>query len=276
MSEQTKFIMEIGSNHNKNLDRLDLLLKEAKELEFWGIKLQLFDPDKLYFNPSIKKINELEKQALPVDWLPYIKQKCQENNLKFICTPFYIEAVGLLREFVDCYKISSFDTGRKDLIDKCLQTNKKVFISNGLIAPIELFVLMREFLDKYDNINNIIPMYCISNYPASYFDFYEKELDYIRLYGTKEIGYSDHTVDQGAIVKAIIHDVNYIEIHYDLMDGRGLEAKHGHCWNREKIEKLYDNNNNIFQIEECSVNFKKNFSRADPGDGLRPMKEIRN
>lgn len=274
----TKFIMEIGSNHNQDFDRLQLFLDEAKELNFWGIKLQLFDPERLIYNPSESKLAKLKKQVLPIEWLQKIKNKCQELNLKFICTPFYNEAVDILKPWIDCYKISSFDTARLDLIEACIKTKKMTFISNGLITPLDLFYLHAVLAKDDPKIlrNQIVTMYCLSEYPASALDFWSKELQYAKLFGTK-IGYSDHTVDQGVIIDAVINDAEYIEMHYDLMDGKGSESSYGHCWNKREATSLYSKIPEIIEKKKAKYEklLKQTYNRADPSDGLRPMKELR-
>ena len=40
MKKKTKFIAEIGSNHNRNLKRVYKLINKAKELEFYAVKFQ--------------------------------------------------------------------------------------------------------------------------------------------------------------------------------------------------------------------------------------------
>ena len=43
-----KFIADVGSNHNRDLDRIYCLTKTAKEVGCWAVKFQLFRPDDLY------------------------------------------------------------------------------------------------------------------------------------------------------------------------------------------------------------------------------------
>ena len=45
---KTKFIAEIGSNHNKSLKRCYMLIDKAKELGFYAVKFQLFKINKLF------------------------------------------------------------------------------------------------------------------------------------------------------------------------------------------------------------------------------------
>lgn len=272
---KTKFIMEIGSNHNQDWNRFLKFVDEAKSLGFWGIKLQLFDPNKLYSNATKKQIQDLESKQLPIEWLPKIKEVCKKNKLQFICSPFYNEAVDILRPWIDAYKISSYDTLRIDLVQACANTKKPLFISNGLIAPSSLFYLYAILYNNDKNIlKNIITMSCISQYPAKQKDFYVKEFEYLRIYGTK-IGYSDHTVNNSVILDSILNGAEYIELHYDLMDNNGLETKHKHCWNSELIKQLHNDTIAAKCIKNKQKLLKQRYQKADMSDGLRPMKKIR-
>ena len=83
-------------------------------------------------------------------------------------------------------------------------------------------------------------------------------------------------------------NADYIEFHLDL-DGNGEEYSTGHCWLPEKINRLI--NEKIFLDENseydlvidgdgikmpCKSEKKERNWRADPEDGLRPLKSIRN
>ena len=95
------------------------------------------------------------------------------------------------------------------------------------------------------------------------------------------IGYSDHTVSPMVLYSAIFrHNVKFIEFHMDL-DGTGEEYQSGHCWLPNQIKELIENVK-LGLIAEGSKNFGPSESeivdrswRADPVDGLRPLKEIR-
>ena len=63
MKIKTKFIAEIGSNHNRNLSRCYKLIDEAKKLGFYAVKFQLFKINKLY-SKNARSLKWLERSLM--------------------------------------------------------------------------------------------------------------------------------------------------------------------------------------------------------------------
>ena len=135
-------------------------------------------------------------------------------------------------------------------------------------------------LIKSTKLKNLTIMHCVSSYPAKLED---ANLSIIKTLKSihKNIGWSDHTVNEQVINRAIHRwGVKDIELHYDL-DGKGFEFKAGHCWLPKEASRLILNINQA--INSDGNNIKKPSKselqdrdwRADPKDGLRPMKKIR-
>jgi sialic acid synthase SpsE len=134
-------------------------------------------------------------------------------------------------------------------------------------------------------------MHCISKYPTDVNECYMKEgIGRInRLMGTgqlsrfTQIGYSDHTADEAAILAAIIHGATTIECHFDL-GGHGDEFSYGHCWTKDRlqycIQKMRRIEEAIGQDDDWGrfdniENSKEYKWIADPTDGMRPLKKFR-
>lgn len=71
-----------------------------------------------------------------------------------------------------------------------------------------------------------------------------------------------------------------IEFHLDL-DGKGEEFKAGHCWLPDQIKPVIEQIRKGFAAdgsgvkEPVAAELPDRMWRADPSDGLRPLKEIR-
>ena len=232
-SNEVKFIADIGSNHNGYFQRCKNLILSAKDAGCWGIKLQLFKGDKLYLNATEDLENCLKERELPIEWLPGIKKICKDNNIKFGCSPFYIEAVDELKDYVDFLKISSFDIVRTNLIQKCIDTELPMMVSLGLIED------ERE-IRSILGIRDLVLFHCVSNYPT-----FPKQVNLINIkylshrFGF-DVGWSDHTVQPGVIHQAVANGAKYIEFHLDGEDGNGWESHAGHCWDSYKIRNVID------------------------------------
>jgi N-acetylneuraminate synthase len=99
-------------------------------------------------------------------------------------------------------------------------------------------------------------------------------------YGVKA-GWSDHSVSPGVLARAIFsYDASMIEFHLDL-DGQGDEFKTGHCWLPEQIgaaitlikEGLSATGSSEKILGKSEITDRE--WRADPIDGLRPLRSIR-
>jgi N-acetylneuraminate synthase len=280
-----KFIADIGSNHNRDLKRAFQLIETAKKIGCWGVKFQLFKADKLYA-PGFGDVEELKKRELPPIWIPLLKGKCDQLDIKFGCTPFDLDAVDHLKNSVDFFKISSFDILQHDLIEACAKTKKPIIFSTGLVHPFlkgynEILSILK-LIYKSKN-KNVTIMYCISEYPTQIEHCNLNKIeDYYIAFSKNNwisypiIGYSDHSVQPGVIYKAVELGAKTIEFHLDLHDEQGFEYQYGHCWQPYQMAGV------IYNVrvgeEACAVprQIAKYEQRADPSDGLRPMKEVRN
>jgi len=246
-----KLIAEIGSNHNNDLKRCFKLIDEAKRLGFYGVKFQLFKADKLTKDKN--KVKEYRKQELNEKWIKKISEYCRKLDIKFGCTPFYLEAVDILKNYVDFFKISSFDILRDDLIQRCIDTKKTIFISLGLAEENDIKKILNM---NFDKTQDLILMHCISKYPCKIQDVKLGRIKKIYSYIFNSnlvarniyVGYSDHSKSIDVIIEAINQYATFLELHFDLNDRLGSETKYGHCWTIDDIEKLYNRMNFLNMI----------------------------
>ena len=283
MKLKTKFIAEIGSNHNRDIKRCYKLIDEAKNLGFFAVKFQLFKINELFSKDAkklYKNVIKKKKRELPLSFLPRLHDYCKKKKIKFSCTPFDLNSVKILQKYVDFYKIASYELNWKDLLEACAKTKKPIILSTGM-ATYEEVKKAYKILKKFNN--KISLLHCVSAYPASPISCNLKSIDYLRKKFRCPVGWSDHTVIPLIIYDAIKHQkAEIIELHFDL-EGYGWEEKEGnhHCWLPKDLKKM------ISYIENEKLvmgSFKKKYSlaeknerkfRADPFDGLRPLKKFR-
>lgn len=270
----TMFIADIGSNHNKDLNRCKELIRQAKEIGCWGVKFQLFEAEKLYHYYFSDKIAKMKEWELPTEFLSKLKNICQNYDIKFGITPFDIGSAKRACLYVDFFKISSYDILRLDLISEC--STKPLIISTGGATMEEV----QKVSDLFWNRPNYVPVFlhCVSEYPTK-----PEEVNLIRMEQLKTLGYpvgwSDHTVEEGVIYQAIARGAEVIEFHLDLEDGLGYESCVGHCWTPDEMQRVIYNIRIASVADGCLGNQgidKQKIEnmrswRADPLDGLRPM-----
>lgn len=273
----TRFIVDIGSNHNQDINRAYALIDKAKEVGAWGCKFQHFKAEKLY-HPSVKINAELKGKELPYEWIANLSGYAHAADIEFGMTFFHIGVMNTISpEVMDFIKISSFDTDRSDLIREALVcTEKRLIISTGLMTIEEIFVLNENLAMWEAQLSiphkKITFMHCVSEYPAN-----DPHMGFMRKMVQEgwPVGYSDHTVMPHAIIHAAILGAEYIEFHLDLEDGQGMENI-GHCWKPKDIKGIIESVNKLDEFfTDKEITQKMLMNKADPGDGMRPIKRLR-
>jgi len=275
------FIAEVSSNHSKSIERSLQFVDAAAFIGCDSVKFQLFKIDKL-FAPEILSKSQAHRDRkhweLPLDFLPILADRCRDKGIQFSCTPFYLDAVQELEPYVDFYKVASYELLWDDLLIACALTGKPVIISTGM-ATMEEITHAVEIL----RANNCEPtvLHCTSAYPTPYAEANLSAIETIRKATGCEIGWSDHTVDPGVIHRAIHKwGATIVEFHLDL-EGQGEEFESGHCWLPETIgtvitqvrhAQLSDGNG---VKEPVPAEIGDRLWRADPSDGLRPFRSVR-
>ena len=272
---KTRFIAEISSNHNQDIARTLSLIDEAKRVGCWAVKFQLFKAELLYHKSFKAQIEKMKKWELPESFLPIIRRRCDKLGLKFICTPFDLEAVETLIPFVDYFKVGSYELLWDDLIKAIIKTGKLWMLSTGMDGVDK--IRGKKWKGKKINPCYAI-LHCNSNYPAKpencNLDQITKNQAWFHF---QKHGWSDHTVEPGIIYKAISLGAEFIEFHFDLESMLGFESSVGHCWPPRKIKQVIDNVR-IGEMAEVSKNTAEQEAskwRTDPIDGLRPLREYR-
>lgn len=276
------FIAEVSSNHNGNLERCLEFVRVAAEIGCDGIKFQAFQITKLFAPEALTAKPELQQRRaweLPVAYLPKIKEACLKYNLQLGCTPFDVDSAVAVAPYLDFIKIASYNLLDWKLLRACANLNKRLVISTGMGDPYEIADALQT-IKRYKN--DVTLLHCVSQYPTSLQDCNLAHIDILRArYGVK-VGWSDHSHNQTVIYSVVMrHNVSMVEFHLDL-DGLGDEFNFGHCWFPDEIQPIItgcralsiidgDGNKSILSPSEQ----QERLWRADPSDGLRPVKIMR-
>ena len=276
------FIAEVSSNHFRDLDRCYAFIDAAAKAGCQAVKFQLFRVDQL-FAPEILTKSEAHRRRkdweLPVEFLPKLAARCKERQIQFSCTPFYLDAVGELEPYVDFYKIASYELLWDDLLSACARTGKSVILSTGMATISEIEHAVDVLLAN--GCHHPTLLHCTSAYPTPYVEANLSAIETIQTATGCDVGWSDHTVESGVIHRAIHRwGAKVIEFHLDL-DGKGVEYSTGHCWLPSQISAvirdvehaLGGDGNGIKEPSPSELHDRE--WRADPEDGLRPLKSIR-
>ena len=278
----TKFIAEVSSNHNQSFDRCKKFVELASKIGCYAVKFQLFKIEELFASEILSKSKlhrERKDWELPLNYLEPIYKICKQNNIKFACTPFYLNAVDELNPYVDFFKIASYELLWDDLLIKCANTGKHIIISTGMATTKEI----KHAVDvlKENGCKNPEILHCVSAYPTPIEDCNLSAIKTIRDLTNCQVGWSDHTVNKNVLYRAIHKwKSSSIEFHLDI-EGEGEEFKSGHCWLPKDIQNIIESSEIIQKIDGLGEKIPRSSElndrvwRADPEDGLRPLKQIR-
>jgi sialic acid synthase SpsE len=277
-----KFIAEASSNHGRDLARALAFVDAAADCGCDAVKFQLFKIDRM-FAPEILAASARHRARraweLPHAHLKPLAERCRARGIEFSCTPFYVEAVEELRPFVDFYKIASYELLYAPLLEACAATGKPVVLSTGMATMDEICAAAAQL--KGAGAADITLLHCVSAYPTPPEEANLSAIAAVRDATGCEVGWSDHTRKPSVIERAV-HRWNAaaVEFHLDL-DGAGAEYAAGHCWLPEeiapviaRIRESFAADGNGFKGPQPSEADDREW-RADPSDGMRPLKHIR-
>jgi len=284
-----RFVAEISSNHSQDLDRCLQFIDKAAAIGCTAVKFQLFKIDQLFAPEVLGKSEEHRRRKaweLPVSFLPHLAARCRMKRIQFGCTPFYLKAVEELLPHVDFYKIASYELLWNELLRTCAQTGKPVVLSTGMATMDEVKAAVNVLTDS--GCKDLTLLHCVSAYPApvtgcnlSAIETIRKEFRNPQSAFRIQIGWSDHSANPGVIYRSVHRwRAEMVEFHLDL-DGKGEEYASGHCWLPDEIDQVIQTIRFGFQVDgteektPSASELPDRRWRADPSDGLRPMKAVR-
>jgi len=277
-----KFIAEVSSNHAQDLGRSLAFVDVAAASGFDAVKFQLFRVAELFAPEILAKSPQHRRRVaweLPLAHLEPIARRCREKGVEFSCTPFYLEAVKQLEPYVAFYKVASYELLWNDLLKACASTGKPVIISTGMAIMPEIKAAVATL--KQAGAADVTVLHCVSAYPSPAEQSNLAAIEAIRKATGASTGWSDHSRSPAVIERAVHHwNAAAIELHLDL-DGTGEEYHTGHCWLPEeiapviaRIRQAFTADGNGFK-EPVPAELPDREWRADPSDGLRPLKHMR-
>ena len=223
MFEKTFIIAEAGANHNGDLKLAIELVYAAKESGADAVKFQDFNLKTLFSPEEYEKVLKIDSSwrksvdtlSFKPEWHKIIHNQAEKAGIAYFSTPFSLESVDLMDQFVPYYKVASGDISFLPLLEKIGEKKKGVFISTGASFLNEIDRAVN-ILDKY-GVPWICIMHCIMLYPAP-----ENKLNlgFIKTlrkrYSTKIIGFSDHSKGIEVPRIAVALGARVIEKHFTI------------------------------------------------------------
>ena len=305
-------IAEIGVNHNGELNLAKKMILEAKKAGVDAVKFQSFKADKLVSKDAKKadyqikntekdesQYNMIKKLELTEQDHIYLKKICDEENIKFLSSPFDIESAELLVSLgIDTVKIPSGEITNLPYLEAIGKIYKNIILSTGM-SNLEEVKEAINILNKYGE-KNITVLHCNTEYPTPMEDVNLMAIKTMENELKLPIGYSDHTDGIEIAIGAVAIGATVIEKHFTLdknMEGpdhkaslepnelkqmvdsiRNIEKALG---NGIKIPSNSEQKNIVIArksiVAKCNISKGEKFTEDNltikrPGDGISPMK----
>lgn len=212
-------IAEIGSVHDGSFGNACRLIEAAASCGADVVKFQTHiaeaetlrnAPMPPYFKGE-PRFEYFQRTGFTEDQWKQLKAACIAANVRFLSSPFSIEAVDLLERIeVDLYKVPSGETTNTPLLEKLASTGKPVLLSTGMSDWSEI--------DRAVSILSqggpLVVMQCTSAYPCPPDRVGLNVLGEMKIRYSVPIGFSDHTLGSAASFAAAALGAEVIEKHF--------------------------------------------------------------
>jgi N-acetylneuraminate synthase len=224
------FIADIAANHDGSLTRAKKLIRLCAKAGANAAKFQHFKAETIVSDYGFKKLGKLTHQkkwkksvyetysaaSINPKWNYELLKECKKNKIDFMTSPYDLNYVDEVYEYIRAYKIGSGDITWKEIIKKIAKKNKPTILATGASNLKEVLEAVKEIL-KFKK--KLVLMQCNTNYTKSNDNFKFINLNVIKLY--KKIfkdkiilGLSDHTVGHTTVLGAITLGARVIEKHF--------------------------------------------------------------
>jgi N-acetylneuraminate synthase len=285
--QTARFIAEVGSNHNRELERAAALVDAYASAGANAIKIQVFQIDDLFAPSVLEARGDLRARRateFPLELLAPLEERCRERSLQLGATPFSLCVIERLLAHIDFLKIASYELLWHDLIRECAGTGKPLIVSTGMATDEEIDAAVS--VAREAGCNELSLLHCVSGYPTPPAQCNLMAIATLRERHGCPVGWSDHSVDVDVVSRAVRRwGASDVEMHVDLEQGGGLEGGE-HNWTPSAMHRAIhvadgaalkdaaladgDGVKRPMPVEVPDVAW-----RADPRDGLRPLQPTR-
>lgn len=236
------FIADVGANHDGCLKKAQELIYMAAEAGADAVKFQHFKADTIVSKTGFDQLGNKQSHqsqwkksvfevyqgaSINLDWTETLVETCKKANVEFFTSPYSLELVDFVDQYVPAYKVGSGDITWTDIIDRMASKNKPILLACGASTFDEINDAVRV---ASKHTSDIVIMQCNTNYTASLDNFKYINLNVIKtlraMYPEAILGLSDHTPGHATVLGAIALGANVIEKHFtDSNDNEGPDHK---------------------------------------------------
>ena len=222
-------IAEAGVNHNGDLNLALQMIEVAAASGANAVKFQTFRAEDLSTDYAEKaeyqKVStghsESQQNMLKAlelaesDYVQLVKH-CKTHNIEFMSTAFDVTSMDFLLELgIQRIKIPSGELTNVPFLRHCAKQRLPLILSTGMATFDEIIDAKNVLLDAGLDINQLTILHCNTAYPTP---FEDANLSCVTTLSklSAEVGYSDHTLGDEAIIASIALGASIVEKHFTL------------------------------------------------------------
>lgn len=226
----TYFIADIAANHDGDLERAKELIYLAAEAGADAAKFQHFKAETIVSDLGFKTMGDQQSHqaswkksvfevyqdaSVSLDWTTTLKETCDKAGIPFFTTPYALDIVDVINDFVPAYKIGSGDITWLEMIEKVASRQKPYILATGASTADDVHRAVKAAL----SINPMLAlMQCNTNYTASLENFKYIQLNVLKtyriMYPDIVLGLSDHTPGHATVLGAVALGARMVEKHF--------------------------------------------------------------
>ncbi|MDB2528264.1 N-acetylneuraminate synthase family protein [Alphaproteobacteria bacterium] len=223
------FIADIAANHDGSLSRAIDLIHIAAESGADAAKFQHFTAATIVSDFGFNALHEKKSHqsgwkksvfetyddaSLNVEWCHILQQECKKAGISFFTSPYSIELVNLVDDYVPAFKIGSGDITWHEIIRHIASKNKPVILATGASN----FDEVKKAINVAMPINSDLALLqCNTNYTGDIENFRFINLKVLETYKAEFpdliLGLSDHTSGHATVLGAVALGAKIVEKH---------------------------------------------------------------
>lgn len=263
MIKKTQIIAEVAQSHIGSLSKIKQIINKISKTKIDYIKFQthiadaestLDEPFRVRIKNFKNRIDYWKKMEFTEKQWKVIKEYCKKKKIKFLSSPFSIEAVNLLEKInTPAWKIGSGEFFSKSLIDKICKTKKPIFLSTGL-ADLKDISKVVKILKKRKS--NFTIMQCTSLYPCPISEVGINNLEVFKKRFKCKYGLSDHSGSIYPSIYAMVKGAEIIEVHV-ATEKNFKNPDLAASININQLNELVSARDQIFKLRKNKISKKK-------------------
>lgn len=226
----TYFIADVAANHDGVLDKALELMTLAKDAGADAAKFQHFRADHIVSDKGFrelgtqqshqstwsKSVYEVYRDAsLPWEWTKPLADHAQSIGIDFFTSPYDLEAIDFVDEFVPAYKVGSGDITWLEAIDHMASKGKPILLATGASTMEEV---QRAVATVARHGVPYSVMQCNTNYTGVVENLHHIHLNVLNTYREEFpeaiLGLSDHTHGDVTVLGAVAMGARVVEKHF--------------------------------------------------------------